>query len=130
MTVVDGDWHADGVRVGRATRTVEVAGPDGPTTIEAGSVHFDLLCDEDPWTWRGESWMQCYFQQGFQAATDPDVVRLSYEHLGTIRFPEGPLPPEAAYEWLEEHPEAWRPLLDEVLESDVTAADVLNGGPR
>lgn len=46
------------------------------------------------------------------------------DKLGIIELPE-PMTREAAFEWLDDHPDKWRQFLDDSIESDTTAADLL-----
>jgi hypothetical protein len=117
------DWEYDAYRMGRATRTVEVAAPDGSTTIEEGSVHFDPINREDHWMWNEEEWIGHYVSPDGGIGFDGGVA-VRFERVGIIEFPK-PMTEQQAGEWLNENPEVWRSKLDRTIESDVTAADVI-----
>jgi hypothetical protein len=119
-------WRCHGIRVGRTTRTVEVASNDDPDTIEEGTVRFELIHREDQWKWEEDSWTEYLVKPG--RADDfsgfEDIVALPHEVLGVIDLPE-PMTREEAHQFLEDEPERWREFLDDGIESDTTAADLL-----
>lgn len=118
----DDEWEYDAYRVGRATRTAEVAAPDGSRTIEEGTVVFEEINTEDHWMWEEDSWVSHYVAPDGGIGFDGGVV-LTFEKLGILEFPE-PMTEKEAHEWLVDEPERWEQLKDERLESDVTAADL------
>ena len=122
------EWLYDAYRMGRATRTVEVAAPDGSSTIEEGTIHFEPINTEDHWMWTEDDWVAHYMAPdggvGFSGG-----VALRFDKIGIIEFPES-MTDEDASEWLNENPELWRQHLDESIKSDVTAADLLGDDLR
>lgn len=125
---LDGEWTYDGWRLGRATRTVEVAGPNGPQTIEEGDIGFDFINHEDAWVWREDDWVEHYVAPDGGRGLTGGVV-LPRERVGIIEFPR-PMTREEAWEWLEDNPEQLRQHLDTEVESDTTAADILGSDLR
>lgn len=116
------EWKYDAFRVGRATRTVEVAAAgDETSTIKEGQIQFDPINEEDHWMWEEDEWTGHYVSPdggiGFSGG-----VAVPFDKLGIIEFPY-PMTDEEAGEWLNEDEDRWRQFLDENLESDVTAED-------
>ena len=118
-------WEYDGYRVGRTTRTVEVQGMDGPNTIEEGTIRFEPINSEDVWMWEADEWMAHLIAPDGQNEDFANAVHLPHDQLGTIEFPE-PMTDEEADEWLDENPEEWQRFVDDTIESDVTASDLLD----
>lgn len=117
------EWEYDAYRMGRATRTKEIKGGDGTTTIEEGQIHFEPINEEDAWMWEEEEWL------GHYVAPDGGIgfsggVAIPFERVGIVEFPR-PMTEAEATEWLNENPEEWRQHLDEEIKSDVTAEDLL-----
>jgi len=127
----DDEWHYDCYIVGRTNRTVEVRGVDGPETIEKETIRFEPRNIEDIAFVRSEDgWVSHFMMPDPQGSSDDDPVRagvhLSHDLLGVIKFPE-PMTDREASEWLDDNPEQWRQYVDDTLESDVRAADLLEG---
>lgn len=120
----DDEWEYDAYRVGRVTRTVEVDDPEGGSqTIEEGIIRFDPINEEDQWLWEEEDWIDWMVGPdggvGFEGG-----VAVPHDKLGILEFPE-PMTEREAQEWLEDDPYRWRQFLDEQIESDVTASDIM-----
>jgi hypothetical protein len=122
-SIDDDEWKYEAFRMGRATRTVEVAAADGTSTIEEGTVHFELINEEDVWMWEEEDWLGHFVSPDGGVGFDGGVA-VSFDRVGIVELPE-PMTREEAHDWLDENPEAWRQHLDESIESDTTVADVL-----
>ena len=125
----DGEWLYDCYIVGRTTRTVEVHGADGPHTIEKGTIRFEPRNTEDLAFVRAENGWTSHFMAPEPRGSDRDDparagVHLSHDLLGVVEFPE-PMTDAEACAWLDDNPEEWRQFVDETLESDVRAADLL-----
>ncbi|MFW5900482.1 MAG: hypothetical protein ACOCTH_01740 [Halodesulfurarchaeum sp.] len=131
---MDDEWEYDGYRMGRATNSAEVRAGDGTRMIEEGTIVFDPINREDHWMWEEDSWVNHYVAPdggvGFgigEGNSGGAVVRR--ELVDIIEFPE-PMTEKEAWEWLDENPEMWRKHLDEEIQSDTTAADLLGGDLR
>ncbi|QIO25469.1 hypothetical protein [Haloarcula sp. JP-L23] len=119
--------------VGRATRTVDVPTADGDETVEEGSIRFEPRCEEDlPMVRAEDGWTAHLLDPD---ADDPVLAGAHVPHdlLGVLWFPE-PMTDREAADWLDEHLERWREFreehVDERIECDVSAADLLDGGVR
>lgn len=118
------EWRYDCYVVGRATRTVDVPSPPEAGPIEEGTLTFEAYNDEDlPAIQAEDGWMSHFI--------DPDGddplragTHLWWDLVGVLVFPE-PMTDQEAGEWLEEEPERWRQFVDDEIESDTTAADLL-----
>lgn len=118
-----------GLRVGRATRTVEVADPSDETqTIEEGTVDYEPIHKDDEWLWEEDSWVAHFADENGEIGLTAGV-HLPYERLGILELPE-PMTREESLDWLTDEEERWQQFLDETIESDVTAADLLEGSVR
>lgn len=119
---MDDSWKYEGYRMGRATRTAEVAAPDGSKTIEKGTITFDPINREDTWCWEEDHWVDNYMAPDGHDGVLP-VVGVGRDLVGIIEFPE-PMTEKEAWEWLDENPSEWRRHLDDEITSDTTAADL------
>lgn len=118
------EWEYDAYRLGRVTRTVEVADPDGGVqTIEEGTIRFETINKEDQWLWEEDDWLT-HMVAGDGGIGLTDGVVVPHERVGIIEIPE-PMTAKEADEWLESNPDQWRELLDDTIASDVTASDIL-----
>lgn len=125
-TTHEDEWRYDAYRIGRVTRTVEVPTPDGDMdTIEEGTLRFDPINEEDEWMWTEDDWIDRVFSQDDLS----DIHVIPHEKVGILEFPR-PMTDAEASEWLQEDDERWRQFLDDELESDTTAADLLDGEIR
>lgn len=120
----DDEWEYDAYRVGRVTRTVEVDDPEGGSqTIEEGIIRFDPINEEDQWMWEEDEWLDWMVGPdggvGFEGG-----VAVPHDKLGILEFPE-PMTEREAQEWMEDDPYRWQQFLDEQIESDVTASDIM-----
>lgn len=120
------EWLYDCYAVGRATRTVEVPSPPEADPIEEGTLTFEPRNEDDLGKIQHEDGWMSHFM-------DPDAddpIRAGshvwYDLVGVLVFPE-PMTDEEAGEWLEEEPERWRQFVDDEIESDTNAADLLEG---
>lgn len=120
---LDDEWEWDAFRVGRATRDAEAHGPDGYHTIEEGTIRFDEINREDRWLWEEDGWMAHYMLPG-EDGEEHGMSHQPFEKLGILEFPV-PMTESEAFDWLREEPERWQQFRDETLESDTTAADLL-----
>ena len=123
------EWEYDAYRMGRATRTKEIKGGDGTTTIEEGQIHFEPINEEDEWMYEEEEWLGHYVAPDGGIGFLDGGVAVPFELVGIVEFPE-PLTDAEASEWLDENPEEWRNHLDNEIRSDVTAEDLLGGEIR
>ncbi|WP_226043349.1 hypothetical protein [Natrinema sp. DC36] len=124
MTFDEESWEYDAFRVGRATRSVDVASPEGPRTIEEGTIRFDLINEEDHWLYEEDSWIDHFVAPGAENDALEHMAHQPMDKLGIVELPE-PMTTEDAHEWLDANPEQWRQFLDESIESDTTAEDLL-----
>lgn len=125
----DDEWHYDCYIVGRTTRTVEVSGVDGTETIKKGTVRFEPRNRGDLAVVRSEDGWVSHFMAPEPRGSDAEEpvlagVHLPHDLLGVIEFPE-PMTDREASEWLDDNPGQWRKFVDDTLESDVRAADLL-----
>ncbi len=127
---LDDEFEYHGYLVGRPTRTVEVSAPNGTSTIQEGKLNFKLACKEDIWHAReDDGWINHYVgpDGGVGFGLDegnPGGVSLSFDLEGVIEFDE-PMTEKEADGFLEDNPETWEEFVDESIESDKTAADLL-----
>jgi len=119
----DNEWEYDAVRLGRATRTAEVNAPDGTHTIEEGTIRFEEINEEDRWMYEEESWVAWFVSPDGRVGFDGGVA-IPHEKVGLIELPE-PMTQKEIHEWLDGNPEKWRRFLDDDIQSDVTAADIV-----
>lgn len=118
------EWEYHAFRVGRTTRSAEVAAPDGGTqTIEEGIIRFDAIDKADRWLWEEDEWLDWFIGPDGGAGFKGGVA-VPHEKLGIIEFPE-PMTRKEAGEWLEENPEQWQRFVDNEIESDTTAGDIV-----
>lgn len=127
---LDDEFEYHAYRLGRPTRTKEVQSADGTTTIEEGTLTFELVHRSELWETReSDGWIAHYVAPdggmgfGIGEGNSGGVV-VSYDLAGIIEFPE-PMTEKEADGWLEENRDQWEPLLDEQIESDITAEDIL-----
>lgn len=125
---LDDELEYHGYRVGRPTRTVEVAGADGAATIEEGTLTGELACEDEIRSAREEGgWVVHYVAPdggvGFGIGEgNSGGVALHYDLEGIVEFPE-PMAEGEADDWLiDEHLLQFK---DESVESDTTAEDIL-----
>lgn len=116
--------------VGRVTRDVEM--PDSPDLSE-GHIRFEPRCEEDLDMVRAEDgWMSHFLNPD---ADDPVLsgAHVPHDLLGVLWFPE-PMTDADAADWLEDNPERWQQFreeeIEQTVECDISAADLLNGGVR
>lgn len=121
---LDDEWEYDAYRVGRVTRTVEVDDPEGGSqTIEEGIIRFDPINEGDQWLWEEDEWVDWMVGPDGGVGFEGGVAVL-HDKLGILEFSE-PMTEREALEWLEDDPYRWRQFLDEHIESDVTASDIM-----
>lgn len=114
--------------VGRPNRTVEVDAPDGSKTIQEGTLTYKLVtADALPMIRAEDGWVATYVHPKSDELGFAPGVELRYDLVGVLELPE-PMTNEEAHDWLSANPERWRQFRDERLESDLTAADLLDGG--
>lgn len=122
------EYH--GYKVGRPTRTVEVKAPNGMTTIKEGRLHFRLAVAEDIRRACADGgWTSHYVSPdggiGFGCdPNNPGGIALRFDLEGVITFDE-PTTKEDVGNYLEENRDKWELFVDETIESDTTAADIL-----
>lgn len=119
--------------VGRVTRDVEVPTDDGDEQLTEGQIRFEPRCEEDLDMVRAEDgWMSHFLDLD---ADDPVLAgaHVSHDLLGVLWFPE-PMTDADAADWLEANPERWRQFreeeIEQTIECDISAADLLDGGLR
>lgn len=120
----DDEWEYDAVRLGRATRTAEVSSADGTHTIEKGTIRFEEMNKEDRWMYEEDSWVAWFVSPDGGVGLEGGIA-IPHERVGVIDLPE-PMTQKEIHEWLDENPEKWRRFLDEEIQSDVTATDLLS----
>jgi hypothetical protein len=127
---LDDEFEYHGYRVGRPTRTAEVSAPGGTSTVEEGKLTFELVHKEDMHTTReNDGWTAHYVSPeggvGFGLDdSNPGGVHVPYGLEGILVFPE-PMTEKEADGWLEANPERWKEFVDDSLECDKTARDLL-----
>lgn len=117
------EYHA--IRVGRPTKTVEVAAPDGTTTIEEGTIRFDVVHRHDlPMAREEGEWTEDYVAPDGKSLIDGPMhgIQVTYELVDIVEFPE-PMTEKEAWEWFDD--DRMEQYNSELVESDTTAEDVL-----
>lgn len=125
---LDDEFEYHAYRVGRPTRTAEVAAGDGTDTIEEGTLTAELVHKEDLHETReSDGWIAHYVGPeggvGFGIEEgNPGGVAVPYDLVDIIELPE-PMTEKEAQEWLDD-----ADLLqyrEESIESDTTAEELL-----
>lgn len=120
------EYHA--WRIGRPTRSAEVRGGDGTTSIEEGTLTAELVHREDLHTTREKNgWTSFYVGPdggvGFGIGDgNGGSVAVPYDLVGIIELPE-PMTETEADEWLTD--DRLLEFCDDEIESDVRADDLL-----
>jgi len=120
------EYHA--YVVGRPTRTAEVKAPHGTSTVEAGTLTFEMRHKHDLHEVRAQDgWVAHYVAPdggvGFGLGEgNSGGVAVPYDLVDVIELPR-PMTRKEAADWLDD--ERAKQYRDETIESDVTASDLM-----
>ena len=116
----DGEWLYEGVRIGRATRTVDVHSPEeGIVEFKEGTISFDPINEADVWMWEEEDWIDHFYGPEME-----QMAHVPFDRVATIELPR-PMTNEETMDRINENEDEWRQHLDNSITSNVTADDLI-----